>query len=300
MNNFDDIFRTKKAKADNKYQPFNKAEWAENKAIEKEWAYNTIEETLDTIKENPEVYRDFLDVMSKFEKYSTGNILLITAQMPEATRLLDSKTIRENKGYIGKGEKGIVLLEPGEEYTRDDGTTAVSFNTKKMFDVSQTNLGKAVREPTRYETRLLLKALIKDAPCNFEIVDNVGENLLARYSDKDNTIYIREDLPGQDIFRAISQELCYAHLSKDGESRENSMFTAYSAAYVLCEKYGVDTSHFKFNSLPEHFADYTTKEMRADANKVRNLVKDITQDMYKVFEKEKEAKSSARPDRDER
>ena len=114
MANYDDIFKNVPTKADKTFEPFDKIEWAEMKQIEREYAFTTIEETLENIKSSPEDYRNFLDVMSRFEKYSTGNILLIANQMPEATKLMDSKAISKTEGFVLKGERGIVLLEPGE------------------------------------------------------------------------------------------------------------------------------------------------------------------------------------------
>lgn len=48
--------------------------------------------------------------------------------MPEATRLADFKTWKDNDLYIKKGESGITILEPGDEYTREDGSVGVSYN----------------------------------------------------------------------------------------------------------------------------------------------------------------------------
>ena len=174
MNNFDDIFKSADNTAKRIYEPFDKDEWAEMKRIEREFAFNAIDESLEDIKSNPDDYRCFLEVMSNFERYSTGNILLITNQMPDATRLLDSKAISKTEGYVKKGERGIVLLEPGEEYTRDDGSTGVNFKTKKVFDISQTTIKDMGRAEVKYDSRLLLKALINDAPCKFEIVSGTG------------------------------------------------------------------------------------------------------------------------------
>ena len=70
MNNFDDIFKSIDNNAGKRYEPFDKDEWAEMKKIEREYAFNTIDETLENIKSSPEDYTVFLNVMSNFEKYS--------------------------------------------------------------------------------------------------------------------------------------------------------------------------------------------------------------------------------------
>ena len=43
---------------------------------------------------------------------------------------------------ITKGAKSISILEP-VEYTRADGSPGISYNVKKVFDVTQTNGRKA-------------------------------------------------------------------------------------------------------------------------------------------------------------
>ena len=71
-------------------------------------------------------------------KYSVGNALLILAQKPDASQLKDYDGWKEKGTGVKPKEKGIIILEPGNEYVREDGTTAVSYNAKKVFDVSQT------------------------------------------------------------------------------------------------------------------------------------------------------------------
>lgn len=291
MNNFDDIFKTADSTAKRTYEPFDKDEWAEMKKVEREFAFSIIDDTLDDIKSSPEDYRCFLDVMSNFERYSTGNILLITSQMPDATRLLDSKAISKTEGYVKKGEKGIVLLEPGEEYTRDDGSTGVNFKTKKVFDISQTTIKDMGRAEVKYDNRILLKALINDAPCKFELVDRVEDDRNAFYNPKENTIYIKENMRAGDIFRAVTQELAHAHLDTGDISRQENAFKAYSVAYVLCNKFGIATETFSFNKLPENFKDYETKDMRKEMNMIKTVVNDITNDMSKVLEKQRTDKN---------
>ena len=61
-------------------------------------------------------------MQARFDRYSVGNAVLITAQKADATQLSDFKGWKNNGVFIKKGESGIVLLEPGEEYTKEDGT----------------------------------------------------------------------------------------------------------------------------------------------------------------------------------
>ena len=49
--------------------------------------------------------------------------------------------------YVKRGQDAITILEPGKEYRKDDGSTGVSYNVKKVFDISQ--IGHAVRRKVR-------------------------------------------------------------------------------------------------------------------------------------------------------
>lgn len=184
-----------------------------------------------------------------------------------------------------------MLLEPGEEYTRDDGSTGVNFKTKKVFDISQTTIKDMGRAEVKYDNRILLKALINDAPCKFELVDRVEDDRNAFYNPKENTIYIKENMRAGDIFRAVTQELAHAHLDTGDISRQENAFKAYSVAYVLCNKFGIATETFSFNKLPENFKDYETKDMRKEMNMIKTVVNDITNDMAKVLEKQRADKN---------
>ncbi len=278
MNDFDSVLKS---------EDFDKKEWLEVKKAEKEYAFRLIEDTLENIKKGGDYYKRFLDVLSKFEKYSTGNILLITSQKPEATKLLTSKTIREKSAFINKGEKGIVLIEPGKEFIKDDGSTGVSYKVKKVFDVSQTTIDSKNKGDIKYDNRFLIKSLIGNAPCKFEVSKDSDNDIKAKYVVEDNTIYVSENINNKDIFRALTQELTYAYFDDHKQNQNINSIIAYSTSYTLCNKYGVDTSSFCFENMTNIFKGMETKEVRKELNTVREIVNAITNDMQKVFDRQK-------------
>ena len=141
MANYDDIFNASQSvETDEKsYSSFDKEEWAAQKKQEREEAFALIDTTAEHMANDGALFQSYLDVQAHFDRYSVGNALLITAQRPEATQLADSKSWRENGVYIKKGEVGIVLLEPGEEFTKEDGSVGVSYNSKKPREVQLLN-----------------------------------------------------------------------------------------------------------------------------------------------------------------
>lgn len=162
MANYDDIFNAsaQKGTEDKSFVSFDKDAWAAQKKQERESAFAMIDETAQRMANDGSLFQSYLDVQARFDRYSVGNAVLITAQKADATQLSDFKGWKNNGVFIKKGESGIVLLEPGEEYTKEDGTVGVSYNSKKVFDISQTTAKAKDRPAMKRDERLLLKAII--------------------------------------------------------------------------------------------------------------------------------------------
>ena len=135
MNGFDDLFVKDEEKKDSRTiqkedKPFDKDAWVEKKKQERADAYALIDDGTETISQDGEAFRDYLNVQARFDRYSVSNAILIAHQMPEATRLADFDSWKNNDVSLKKGETAITILEPGNEYTREDGTTGFSVNVK--------------------------------------------------------------------------------------------------------------------------------------------------------------------------
>ena len=292
MNNYDDLFTANGEQKDSKTErPFNKEEWAAKKQQERAEAFEMLDNATEEAVANPETFRDYLLIQSRFGKYSVSNALLISYQNNEATYLADFETWKEKGVFVQKGERGITLLEPGNEFTREDGTTGFSINVKKVFDISQTNSERNYSRRTPDERRVL-KALISSSPCDIRMTNELDGNVCARYVPKDDAIYIRQGLDGEDIFRSLSQEIVIANFAKNGVAREDCVFTAYCATYVLCERNGFDTGDFDFEKVPEMFKDAEPKAIRGQLDKIRDSANELSQDMNRIMEEQQKAKRS--------
>ena len=67
---------------------------------------------------------------------------LFTVSIRRRHSLKDFDDWGKDNVKITKGAKSISILEP-VEYTRADGSPGISYNVKKVFDVTQTNGRKA-------------------------------------------------------------------------------------------------------------------------------------------------------------
>ncbi len=284
MSNYDDIFANNQNENNEtaELQEFNKEEWAVKKQMERENVYTMMNEMTEDIANSPEAFENFLRLQSRFDRFSVGNVMLIAAQMPDATRLGDYEYWAEQGEFVKKGSEAISILEPGNEYARDDGSTAVSMNVKKVFDISQT--GAEIKAYPNNDTRKLLKALVKSSPVPVEIGDKLMEGTNAKYSSKAKKIFVRQGVEGEDIFRALAQEV--AHADRDMNTKENYLradneFGCYCAAYMLCNRYGVDTKQFNFDKAPKMFEGKESKEIRSSLGEIRETLNRVSEEMRK-------------------
>lgn len=287
MNNYYDLFNendnTDKFKDKNKNVPFDKDTWIEKKRQERAEAYELLDEATDEITKDGEKFKDYLITQSRFERYSVSNALLIAFQRPGATKVADFGTWKEDGASVNKGEKAITILEPGNEYTREDGSTGFSVNVKKVFDISQTDSTVINQLRVPPDEKSAIRALISASPCKVVLVDRL-DNFSARYSPENNEILIVKGLEADEIFRALSYEECIAYFAQKGIDRKDCCFNAYCVSYILCERNGFDTGDFNFDRVPERFADVDNKDVRKELGEIRDMANEISQDMKRQFE----------------
>lgn len=286
MNSYDDIFSTPTPQ---EQQLFDKEAWAERKQAERQEVYNLIDTTAETVSTDGDKFKGYLDVQTKFDRYSVANALLITAQMPNATQLKDFDSWKENGASIKKQQKGISILEPGEEYTREDGSIGISYNVKKVFDVSQTTARAKAQPMVNRDERLLLKALISNPPVPIQSVDELTNNIGALYDHDQQTIFVRKGMDAPDIFRSVSKELAHAGIAAANEdySREGAGFKAYCTSYMLCKKNGIDVGGYDFKELPDTLREGDGQSVRAELSDIRDTMGDISARMAKVLDQTK-------------
>ena len=293
MADFDDLFTAKETTAPEAADDsFDKDAWAKKKQEQREAVYTMIDDTAKAVAGSGAKFQEYLDLQSRFDRYSVSNALLILAQRPKATRVADYDTWKEQGAYIRKREAGFYILEPGEEYTRENGTTAVGYNPKKVFDVSQT--GNARRRETRPypDDRTRLRALMDHAPVAVRINDELLEGINAAYLPEQREIQIRRGMDAADIFRCLSQELAQAEMDKGDKpyDRSEHAFHAYCASYMLCKQFGVDTSGYRFDSAPEMFADKEPQEIRTELSTMRDAAEEISGRMNRMLAQQREQK----------
>ena len=271
-------------------KPFDKAEWAAQKQAQRKEAYELIDNTCAEMMISGDRFHQYLDVQGRFDRYSVANAILVSAQMPEATQLKDYNTWKQSRVYVNKDAQKIVILEPSKEYTRDDGTKAVGYNAKVVYDISETSAKDRQQAQEPKTMRELVSAMIDASPVPFVPVADL--EIPAYYDSKQQTIFIKTGLTEEQLFVSMAKEVSAAVFDfKHNESRDASDFKSFCVAYMVSTRYGVDTRGFSFDRLPREFSEMDTQVFKGELGSMRDVLGEIQSDMFKSLEKNKPPKN---------
>lgn len=269
-------------------------EYAEKKRAEKEKVYQMIDDTACEVVSDPEKFKAFLDTQARVDRYSAANALLIYNQLPEAMQLKDFDDWGKDNVKIVKGAKSISILEP-VEYTRRDGTPGISYNVKRVFDVSQTNGRKPPAPSVNRDPKSLITTMLDASPVAVEATNELPyPNMAAFYNNEKQTLFVKRGVGDSvAVAQCVAQELGHAQLSinSNAYSRRDMGFQAVCIGYMLCKKYGVDTQNFAIERIPAELANKEPKEIRAELSKMRNAMSEIHSRVSEELYKKKQERS---------
>lgn len=212
-------------------KPFNKEEWAAQKQAQRKEAYELIDNTCAEMLSDGDAFGQYLEVQGRFDRYSVNNAILVSAQMPEATSLKDKNAWKQSRVYVNKDAQKVIILEPSKEYTREDGTKAVGYNAKEVYDISDTSAANRQPPQEKKGMRELVSAMIDASPVGFQPVDDL--ELPAFYDSGQQTIFIKTRLNEEQLFVSMAKEVSAAVFDfKYNESRDASDFKSFCVAYV--------------------------------------------------------------------
>jgi antirestriction protein ArdC len=240
---------------------------------------------VDALVDGP-AWRRMLQVAARFHRYSANNVLLISLQRPDATRVAGYHTWRQLGRQVRKGEAGIAILAPvtvrrlaaADATPPDDPQpdrierTLRGFRVTHVFDVSQTD-GPPLPEvrpqlldgaaPLGVWADLLDQ--IEAAGYRFGYAEIAPAN--GRTDHVDRTVMLRPDLTGAQSVKTLAHELAHVLLHQPGELPDGFTLAraeveAESVAFVVCAAHGVASD------------DYTVPYVASWAGGDRELVRD--------------------------
>lgn len=252
--------------------------------------YELAEKMTEAVATDGKKYEEYLDIQSRFDRYTPNNVLLIMAQRPDAQRLGDYGYWREQGVYIKRRESHspILILEPGKEYEREDGSIGTYYNAKKLYDISQTTARERIVTMDKADDRALVRALVNNPPVNIisKEANQIPEKKNALFIPEENCIYVKKGMNVEGIFRSLIPELVHAELSDGSISydRRASELHAMSVTYMLCNKFGIDTKGISLADSTKTFEKMEPKQVRGELSKMRDVMNTISFRMAKVLD----------------
>lgn len=287
MSEIDDLLGTDTNSRNNKQ--YNKNNYKEQNKKRNE-AYKIIDDMSFKILKDDQSFRQYLNILSRFEKYSVANCLLILEAEPNATQIKEKQEWID-KGYdIIKNAKSIIILEPNKVNDK------VYYNPKEEYDISQTNA--PIPEEKIYTDREILSALFNSLEAEKEVVDVLPNgNKGAEYVENENKLYMCRGLKSEYLLKTIIQEI--AKIEMQGiENDEMKEFKTYCISYMICKKYGLDTSQFNFSNLPNDFINKDkSKAIREELDDIRKNFATINSKIVEYFEQEAKEKKNKEQER---
>lgn len=199
----------------------------------------------------------YLAVMARFHRYSFGNILLILAQRPDATRVAGFNAWRDLNRFVRKGEHGIAIFAPmrlrvradegAAEQTDEKSRTVLRFRVVHVFDIAQTD-GEPLPEPARVQGdpsvhTARLTAYV--ATCGI-VLERTDVPFGADGVSTGGRIAVRPGLSAAEEFAVIVHELAHELLHRGDDRKDFSKTVreteAEAVAFVVSAAIGLDTS----------------------------------------------------------
>ena len=279
-----------KSKNNNYNKPYNKNNnWKEQNRKRNE-AYKKIDDMSFKLSKDGNLFTQYLNILSRFEKYSVGNCMLILETEPNAMQ------IKEKQDWIDRGyeliqdAKSITILEPNKANGK------VYYNPKEEYDISQTNA--PIPEEREYTDKDILLALFKDCKAKREVVDVLpnGEKG-AEYVENENKLYMCRGLKSDYLLKTVIQEIARMEMQgvENGEMKE---FKTYCISYMICKKYGLETSQFDFSNLPNDLSSKEKgKDIRVELDDIRTNFTTINSKIVSYVEQEAKTRKNKEHER---
>lgn len=203
-----------------------------------------------------EEWQRHLDLQASLHQYSFGNVLLIVAQCPGATRVAGFAAWKAMGRSVRKGEKAIRILAPmlvkrlGEADTVDEAVIR-GFRYVPVFDISQTE-GEPIPQPcSRLQWEVPGECFTRLVDVAVALGYSVEEADLSPGTNGDCTfsrrlIRVERRNASAQRVKTLAHEIAHALLHEAVDDRRLAELEAESVAYVVCRHLGLDAGCYSF------------------------------------------------------
>lgn len=267
-------------------------------------------------------YKEYIDTMSRFPRYSINNCILIACQCPEASYVCGFKKWQTDfNRTVNKGEHGIMIIAPikikadveellydenSKPVLKEDGTQETETVSKEfqgfkpayVFDVSQTSgeplpsiVSQLNESVDGYEQLKNILIEVSPVPISFEPIEG-GAN--GYYSPVSQRIVVKEDLPELQTIKTMIHEIAHASLGHGGKEdkwdREAKEVQAESVAYWVSQMLGLDTSEYSFGYISGWSKDKEVSELKENLDIIKQTADKISLAIEEKVQKLQEEK----------
>lgn len=234
-------------------------------------------------------WKNYLNTLCYFSKYSLRNTVMIYAQCPDATYVAGFSAWKEMGRSVNKGEKGIKIFAPIEVKRTDpktgEETKETSFRVVHVFDVSQTSPipGAVIDETKQFEPKIPVPitgecenlsdyiAALQDLT-GYEIMKaELDDGSFGCCSYIEKLIVLSDNNSISDLHRlkTLIHETAHVLLHSDENLRDFIEVDfdkgvreteAESVAFVVCSQLGIKTADYSFPYIGQYIDQKVTEK----------------------------------------
>ena len=254
--------------------------------------YAMVSDACMEIPSDEEHFKRFLSVLSRFERYSLNNNILIYAQKPNAMRLKDHYKVLAEKQRVRVGAKPVYILEP-EKVSGESGEWT-RYNAVAKYDVADLE-NELLTVETALDPQMKIRALLHKCPVEIKTVpanEYPAERKCGAYYDVEhNRIVAKADMGYDEIFLSVATAMAHVEMKRSVEGAYDPnqyTFEAKCAAFALAKRYAVPTDSLDFSKVAERYHDRNEEETKASLAMIHKSVKGIHYRMSLKLEPPKE------------
>lgn len=332
-----DSFQWEGSTVSEKKATYDPKKAAENRKQEMKDITDRLEKGVSEIFQSDK-YKQFLDTMAKFPRYSLNNNLLIMMQKPDAT-LCQSYTGWKQMGrFVKKGEKGIRILAPapyklereqdktdenGRKILDKDGepvketveVNITAFKPVSTFDLSQTegeplpSIGVSELTGSVEGYQNLFEAIKQASPVPIAFED-INGSTKGYFHTEENRIALQKGMSEIQNVKTVIHEMAHAKLHNmeaqkaredGGQTRSSKEVEAESVAYTVCQHFGIETSDYSFAYVAGWSKGKEMTELKESLTTIRNAASELItaiEDKAQELMADKEQEVKKEPERE--
>ncbi len=269
---------------------YDKEAYIQRKREKLKWAYDTVEQSVEELKTNPQFFYEYLNIQGRFDMYTPRNALLVAKQCPNAIQLKEWKDWKElNATFKEKYPPKITIIEPKEPLVKDGKTTPL-YNAKEVIDISSTNTKPSIKS---YDKKLILQGLLhesKGSNIPIKAVDDLDNDKMCEWNQKDGVIYVKRTDNYDQVINAVATEI--AKINLYDKTQDIDIDKAECIAYMLCKKYGVEVKDVNTDSILGKYSNMEFLDVINDLTIMKEVTSDINSGIGQYLDsKKRETKS---------